>query len=126
MKKTQLEFLIRFIVIALLYFSINAFELLGFLLDIIIFGPFLCLFLISLIVCFFLDERKTSIIKLIITGIFTVLFTVQTVYFAYYIPNNPEAAFGIMEILTYSPMYVLFIDWLIQDIQRFMDKKNNK
>ncbi len=119
MNKTQLEFLIRFIVISLLYFSINAFEPFIFLLDIKIFVFFLCLFLISVILCFFVDERKESIIKIIITSLFTVLFTVQTGYFAYYIPNNPEGELGIMEILFFSPMYVLFIDWLVHDIQNF-------
>ena len=36
-----------------------------------------------------------------------------------HVKDNPDRALGIMEILTYSPMYVLFIDWLVHDIQNF-------
>ena len=84
MKKNDFLFLIRFLIITLIYFL--EFIFLGedfFILDIVlhpVFFPFmLVMYLMTIVVSFFCGEGTTKIIKVVSDSVFMLLFTLQTI-----------------------------------------------
>ena len=131
-KKVSVWFLVRFLVISLVYFF--EFSLIGrdlFLLDVIfnpvIFPFMLLLYLTAIVTSFFFDEKTASLIKLFSDILFLLLFTFQTTVLLHLglndIGDSGLAAFGIM---LYFPMFLCFIVWFIRDLKAVRIHPNNK
>ncbi len=123
MKKNDFLFLIRFLIITLIYFLEYIF--LGedfFILDIVlhpVFFPFmLVMYLMSIITSFFCSKKTVEIIKVVSDSVFMLLFTLQTVLLLYLgFEDIGDSGLAVLGIMIYIPIFVFFIIWFVRDIR---------
>ena len=118
--RNNVFFLLRFFVVAAMYFlSVSVFEE-EFILDYKFFAPLLALYLIMIIISFVAGEKKSSLIKVVTDMLFNVVFLVETVWLVRRLLKTPDKS-GIVFIIMfqYIPVFLLFIIWLRKDILSF-------
>lgn len=123
MKKNDFLFLIRFLIITLIYFL--EFIFLGedfFILDIVlhpVFFPFmLVMYLMTIVVSFFCGEETGKIIKVVSDSVFMLLFTLQTILLLYLgFEDIGDSGLAVLGIMIYIPIFVCFIFWFVRDIK---------
>ena len=120
MKKENIFLLLRFVVIAVIYFlSFSIFKE-EFLLSYKVFVPALVIYFILLMICIFHNDGKTALIKVIIDVFFILIFLGETVWLVFLMHQAPgEAGFAFIFLFQYTPMVILFIVWLVKDIRNY-------
>ena len=121
MKMTINPFLFRLLLISAWYFSVGSFLGFGFLFGYIVFIPILIVYLVLIIKSFKQAEEKVITIKIGTDIFFISISVIELLWFIYWIimagPTG-EGALGIFLILMFSPMPIMSIIWLINDINR--------
>ena len=124
--KYKILFLSRFLIISVLYYVYNCIRLeneLTFLLRIEVFLPLLILYFFLVVVCFFLSENVTLIVKIISDSLFLILFIIQTIFLLYigiedFLNEGGDSGLVIVFIAMYIPIVIPFIVWLFLDIKK--------
>ena len=124
--KDKILFLSRFLIISVLYYVYNCIRLeneLTFLLRIEVFLPLLILYFFLVVVCFFLSENVTLIVKIISDSLFLILFIIQTIFLLYvviedFLNEGGDSGLVIVFIAMYIPIVIPFIVWLFLDIKK--------
>jgi len=125
MKKVRYQNLVRVMIVALLYYIGNRFAEFDFLLDCRVFTAFLVLYFILMIVSSMLSEKISTIIRIVTDVLFIILCGIETCFYEYWMHKTPgEAGFGCWAIMMYSPIFVLFIVYLIKDCGRKRNERN--
>ena len=121
MKMPINPFLFRLLLISAWYFSVSSFLGFGFLFGYIVFIPILIVYLVLIIQSFKQAEEKVITIKIGTDIFFISISVIELLWFIYWIimagPTG-EGALGIFLILMFSPMPIMSIIWLINDINR--------
>ena len=102
--RNNVFFLLRFFVVAAMYFlSVSVFEE-EFILDYKFFAPLLALYLIMIIISFVAGEKKSSLIKVVTDVLFNVVFLVETVWLVRRLLKTPDKS-GIVFIIMFQLSY---------------------
>lgn len=121
-KKVSVWFLVRFLVISLVYFFefvfiYRDFFLLDVLLNPAVFPFMLVLYLTAIVASFLFDEKTTSLIKLFSDIFFILLFIFQTIVLLHLGLNDiGDSGIALAGIMLYVPMFLCFIVWFIRDL----------
>ena len=124
MKKIDFWFLLRFLIISIIY--LLEYILLGydFLTINIIFYPLffalvLLAYLILIIFSFFVDEKRSCKIKKISDIVFLSLFGIQTLKLLVSISGDiGDGGLAFIGMMMYFPMLICFVIWFIRDRKR--------
>ncbi len=124
MKKIDFWFLLRFLIISIIY--LLEYILLGydFLTINIIFYPLffalvLLAYLILIIFSFFVDEKRSCKIKKISDIVFLSLFGIQTLKLLVSISGDiGDGGLAFIGMIMYFPMLICFVIWFIRDRKR--------
>lgn len=131
-KKVSVWFLVRFLVISLVYFFefvfiYKDFFLLDVLLNPAVFPFMLVLYLTAIVASFLFDEKTTSLIKLFSDIFFILLFIFQTIVLLHLGLNDiGDSGIALAGIMLYVPMFLCFIVWFIRDLMAVRIHPNNK
>lgn len=121
MKKKNSQFLFRLLLISAWYFSVGSFFNFGFLFSYIVFIPILIVYLVLIIKSFKQAEENVITIKIVTDIVFISISVLELLWFIYWIiiagPTG-EGFLGIIYLLLFSPMPIMSIIWLINDMNR--------
>ncbi len=121
MKQSKHLFLIRVIVVALLYCIGNRLAEFDFLMDYRVFAALLLLYSLLAIVGSKASEKISAVIRIATDALFITLCGIETCFYAYWMHKSPgEAGWGCWAIMMYSPMLILFIVWLAKDVKQLI------
>ena len=129
MKKNDFLFLLRFLIITLIYSLEYIFlEKDYFILDIVlnpVFFPFmLVIYLMIIVISFFCEEKTVKILKAVTDIVFILIFSFQTILLLYLgLEDIGDGGLAVAGIVLYIPMFICFIIWLVRDIKLL--KKNS-
>lgn len=129
MKKNVFLYLLRFLIITLIYFLEYIFlEKDFFILDIVlhpVFFPFmLVMYLMIIVISFFCEEKTVKILKAVTDIVFILIFSFQTILLLYLgLEDIGDGGLAVAGIVLYIPMFICFIIWLVRDIKLL--KKNS-
>lgn len=120
-------FVLRFIIASLLYLLLNYIIDFDFLLSFKCFPFLLLASLVILILYHAILKKKSRMVCIIIDFAFCIVIIIQTFNICHWMKKSPgEAGFGIIEILMYLPIFLLFAIFAIIDIHTFCKNKKEE
>ena len=119
-------FVLRFIIASLLYLLLNYIIDFDFLLSFKCF-PFLLLASLALLILYHaILKKKSRMVCIIIDFAFCIVIIIQTFNICHWMKKSPgKAGFGIIEILMYLPIFLLFVIYAIIDLHTFCKNKRS-
>ena len=119
-------FILRFIIASILYLILNHIVYFDFLLSFKCFSRLLIASLGILILYHTILKKKSRIVCIIIDFAFCIVLIIQTLNICHWMKMSPgEAGFGIIEILMYLPIFLLFVLYAIIDLRNFCKNKRS-
>lgn len=128
MSKKSVLLLLRFVIISVLYALWCIFC--GFCSTLMyypVFIPMLVLYLILMIISIRVSGIKAAKIRITADLMFIILFSLDALYLLCVMMSTSdvgETFFGVLAILMYSPMLILFIIWLRTDVKTYKMMRN--
>ena len=120
-------FVLRFIIASLLYLLLNYIIDFDYLLSFNCFSLLLLASLALLILYHAILKKKSRMVCIIIDFAFCIVIIIQTFNICHWMKKSPgEAGFGIIEILMYLPIFLLFAIYAIIDIHTFCKNKKEE
>ena len=120
-------FVLRFIIASLLYLLLNYIIDFDFLLSLKCFPFLLLASLVILILYHAILKKKSRMVCIIIDFAFCIVIIIQTFNICHWMKKSPgEAGFGIIEILMYLPIFLLFVIYAIIDLHTFCKNKKEE
>ena len=132
MKKNVFLFLLRFLIITLIYSLEYLFlEKDYFILDIVlnpVFFPFmLVMYFMIIVISFFCGEKTVTILKVVTDIVFVLIFSFQTILLLYLgLEDIGDGGLAVAGIVLYIPIFICFIIWLVRDLKALSLRTNLK